>query len=124
MNKTNKKINKDVGDRTTTSTPENKNTDNKTDKATIELPAELTIAQVESFKLHTLDIIDNHNDFLLDDSAIVRIDTTGLQLIIAIVTHILSLNKSLNWQCNANCIKESIKQLGVNEPILNQYLMS
>jgi len=93
-------------------------------KSTIELPTELTIAQVEEFKLHAIELIDSHQEISIDDSAIVRIDTTGLQLVLAIVTHILSLNKNLKWQCNAACIKESIKQLGINEPILNQYIQA
>ncbi len=92
--------------------------------ATIKLPMELTIAQVEQFKQEALEMINQSATLLIDDSNISRIDTTGVQLILAIVTQISSLNKELTWQCKADCIIESIKQLGINEPILNQYLVN
>ncbi len=92
--------------------------------ATIKLPMELTIAQVEQFKQEALEMINQSATLLIDDSNISRIDTTGVQLILAIVTQISSLNKELTWQCQADCITESIKQLGINEPILNQYLVN
>jgi anti-anti-sigma regulatory factor len=88
----------------------------------IKLPAELTIAQVEEFKLTIIKLVDENDQLAIDDSDIIRIDTTGLQLIIAIILYVLSLNKTLDWQCNAACISESINQLGVNEAILNQYV--
>jgi len=88
----------------------------------INLPTELTIAQVEEFKSTVLELIAQQDEISINDSEIIRIDTTGLQLIVAIITYVLSLNKKLVWQCSASCILESIKKLGINEPILNQYL--
>ncbi len=90
----------------------------------IKLPLELTIAQVEQLKQEVMEVVSNSTKISIDDSEITRIDTTGVQLILAIVTHISSLNKELTWQCDADCIVESIKQLGINEPILNQYLVN
>ena len=92
--------------------------------STIKLPTELTIAQVEQFKQKVMVIVSDSTNISIDDSEINRIDTTGIQLILAIVTHISSLNKELIWHCNADCIVESIKQLGISEPILNQYLVN
>jgi anti-anti-sigma regulatory factor len=123
MNKTNKNLHKDADKTAISQTPCKQNTVNTT-SIIIKLPEELTIAQVESFKVDVIDLIENHNELSLDDSEIVRIDTTGTQLIIAIVNHISSLKKTFNWQCSANCIQESIKQLGINETILNQYLVT
>jgi len=89
---------------------------------TIKLPAELTISQVEEFKKQVIEKIEENEVVDIDDSELIRIDTTGIQLILAILTHIISLNKKINWQCNSSCIKESLKQLGINDPILNQYI--
>jgi len=88
----------------------------------IRLPTDLTIAQVEEFKNQVIDQIEENQEILIDDSSLIRIDTSGIQLILAIITHIISLNKKLSWQCESTCIKESLKQLGINDPILNQYI--
>ncbi len=89
---------------------------------TIKFPAELTIVHVEQIKQQAIELVNNHEVVCFDDSEVSRIDTTGLQLIIAIVSYVLTQNKQLVWQCSSPCIVESIKLLGVNENILAQYL--
>ena len=86
------------------------------------LPAELTIAQVETCKESIMDLVKQHDAIGLDDSKLVRIDTLGIQLLLGLVIHISSLNKQLDWQSDSVIIKQSIKQLGITEPILNQYI--
>jgi len=93
-------------------------------ESTINLPTDLTIAQAEEFKLGVIELIEKNQEIVIDDSALIRIDTTGVQLILAIITHIISLNKKINWQCKSACIKESFKQLGINDPIINQYIQA
>ena len=44
-------------------------------------------------------------------------------MLIAVVTYIAAQNKELQWQSTSPVIQESIKLLGINEPILNQYLV-
>ncbi len=126
MSKTNKKItekrDKDATNKAETLAPKTQSITTNSTTAIIKFPTELTISYAEQFKSEVIDIINANNELLVDDSELVRIDTTGLQLIIAIITYILSVNKSLNWQCHAACINESVKQLGVNEPMLNKHL--
>jgi anti-anti-sigma regulatory factor len=86
------------------------------------LPAQLTIAQVDNCKAQLLQEIDEHNVIILDDSNVTHIDTVGIQLLLAAVTYIASQNKELNWSSNSSVIQESVKKLGLNEDILNQYL--
>lgn len=88
----------------------------------IKLPAELTIVQVETFKQTLLEIIDNHNTLAIDDNDLERIDTIGLQLLLATVTYIASQRKILRWQSQSSTINASIKILGLNDAILTQYL--
>lgn len=86
------------------------------------LPAELTIVQLEQCKANILEMLEDNDAITLDDSDVVRIDTLGIQFLLATVTQLLSLNKQLIWQCQSSAVQASVKQLGLNEPILNQYL--
>jgi len=86
------------------------------------LPAQLTIAQVDKCKTQLLQEINESDDISFDDSEVTSIDAVGIQLLLAAVTYIASQNKELNWNSQSSVIQESVKQLGLNEAILNQYL--
>jgi len=86
------------------------------------LPTQLTIAQVDNCKMQLLKEIDENDVISFDDSDVSNIDTVGIQLLLAAVTYIASQNKELNWNSSSSVIQESVKQLGLNEAILNQYL--
>jgi anti-anti-sigma regulatory factor len=86
------------------------------------LPTQLTIAQVDDCKTQLLLEIDQNDEINFDDSEVTHIDTVGVQLLLAAVTYIASQNKALNWISTSSIIQESVKQLGLNEAILNQYL--
>ncbi len=86
------------------------------------LPAQLTIAQVDKCKTQLLQEINESDDISFDDSEVTSIDAVGIQLLLAAVTYIASQNKELNWSSQSSVIQESVKQLGLNEAILNQYL--
>ena len=86
------------------------------------LPAQLTIAQLDECKTQLLQEINENNDISFDDSEVTSIDAVGVQLLLAAVTYIASQNKKLNWSSQSSVIQNSVKQLGINEAILNQYL--
>jgi anti-anti-sigma regulatory factor len=86
------------------------------------LPAQLTIAQVDDCKAKLLIEIDDNDVISFDDSELTNIDTVGVQLLLAAVTYIASQNKELIWISTSSVIQKSVKQLGLNEAILNQYL--
>lgn len=86
------------------------------------LPTELTIVQVESCKSQFIEFAEQHQEITLDDSEVSRVDTVGVQLLLAMITYIASQNKPLHWKNSSSIINESVKQLGINEDILNQYL--
>lgn len=90
--------------------------------ALFKLPTELTIAQVESCKSTLMQYINENETLSFDDSEVKKIDTIGVQFLLAVVIYIASQNKELNWQCQSSLIKESIAQLGINETILIQYI--
>ncbi len=86
------------------------------------LPSQLTIAQVDKCKSQLLQEIDENDDVSFDDTEVTSIDAVGVQLLLAAVTYIASQNKELIWNSQSTVIQESVKQLGLNEAILNQYL--
>jgi len=86
------------------------------------LPAQLTIAQVDKCKSQLLQEIKESDELSFDDSEVTSIDAVGVQLLLATVTYIASQNKELSWNSKSSVIQQSVKQLGLNEAILNQYL--
>jgi ABC-type transporter Mla MlaB component len=86
------------------------------------LPAEMTIAQMASCKTQILQFIDENDEVSFDDSEINRVDTLGVQLLLAIVFYINAQNKVLNWQIESEILKQSIAQLGVDDEIINKHL--
>ena len=88
----------------------------------LKLPAELTIAHVESCKSAMMQYIEEHDTLSFDDSEVKRVDTIGIQFLLAVVIYIASQNKELTWQCKSPMIKESIAQLGIEDAILVQYI--
>ncbi|REL26578.1 STAS domain-containing protein [Thalassotalea euphylliae] len=86
------------------------------------LPAEITIAKAEEFKQLLMDYAENHDSIEIDDSAVEKIDTIGVQLILSMVTYLTSIHKSIDWQCSTPIIKEGVEKLGIKDSILLQYV--
>ena len=89
----------------------------------IKFPSDLTIAQVDEYQAQILPVIDDHDIITIDDGDLVRIDTIGVQFILAVVTYIIAQGKDIKWQSKSTVLKESIQQLGISDVILLQYLM-
>ena len=83
----------------------------------LKLPAELTIAKVEECKSSIIKELKEHDVIIIDDSDVVRIDTVGIQLLVAAVTYIAAQDKELKWQSTSSAVQEGVKLLGINEPI-------
>ena len=66
----------------------------------IKLPNELTITQVDEYRLEIQPIIDENSTITIDDSALARVDTIGVQFILAVITYILAQGKELKWELN------------------------
>ncbi len=88
----------------------------------IKLPSELTIAHVDEYRSEIQPIIDENSIITVDDSKLERIDTIGVQFIIAVITYILAQGKELKWQSTSKVLHESVLQLGINEAMLMEYL--
>jgi len=86
------------------------------------LPKDLTIAQVEECKSSLIQFIDANDELIIDDSEVSRIDTIGVQFLLAAITYIASQNKTLTWQSSSDLIQKSIQQLGIRDAMLEQCL--
>lgn len=86
------------------------------------LPAHLTISHVEECKTELLQLIADNKVSSFDDRYVTSIDTVGVQLLLTAVTYISAQKKELKWNSSSSVIQESVKQLGIDEAILNQYL--
>ncbi|GAA0818951.1 hypothetical protein GCM10009111_22400 [Colwellia asteriadis] len=89
----------------------------------IKLPSDLTIAQVNEYQAQILPIIEKESAITIDDSDLTRIDTIGVQFILAVVTYIIAQGKEIIWQSKSPILRDSIKQLGISDAILLQYIM-
>ncbi len=88
----------------------------------IQLPSDLTIAQVDEYQAQILPLIDGHDVITIDDSELTRIDTIGVQFILAVVTYIVAQGKEIKWQSKSCILEESIQKLGISDAILLQFI--
>ncbi len=86
------------------------------------LPKQLTITHIEECKASLLSYIDDNATVSINSDEIEKIDTLGIQLLLATIIYISAQNKESTWSCNSSVIQNTVKQLGLNEAILNQYI--
>lgn len=86
------------------------------------LPAELTIAHVETCRVSLLEQIEQSQEITISDEDVVRIDTVGVQLLLSLVTYLSLQNKILHWQSTSKTVQQGIEQLGIVEPLLDKHL--
>ena len=89
----------------------------------IKLPSDLTIALVNEFQAQIIPLIEQDDVITIDDSELARIDTIGVQCVLAIVTYIIAQGKNIVWESKSTILRDSIKQLGISDAILLQYIM-
>ncbi len=77
---------------------------------------------METCKTELLQFIENNNEISVDDSQVVRIDTLGVQLILAMVFFVKAQNKKLNLIIENETILQGFAQLGIQDNVMSQYL--
>lgn len=90
--------------------------------AMIKFPSDLTITQVDEYQAELLPLIEEYDVIEIDDSELTRIDTIGVQFILAVVTYIVAQGKEIKWQSSSKILKESVSQLGITDALFLQYL--
>ncbi len=93
----------------------------------IKLPCDLTIAHLDEYQAKILPLINDSKNksqtITIDDSELTRIDTLGVQFILAVVTYIIAQGKEIKWQSSSEVLRERINQLGISDAILLQYII-
>ena len=92
----------------------------------IKFPCDLTIGHLDEYQAQIIPLIDEHNEnntITIDDSELARIDTVGVQFILAVITYIIAQGKEILWQSKSEVLRESLIQLGISDAILMQYIL-
>lgn len=90
--------------------------------ASLELPSDLSIAHVEEIKNLIVSQFDDNQTINITDHNISKIDTVGLQLLLAIINYLSLKNCVVNWHIQSSILIESIKCLGLENSAFNQFL--
>ncbi len=88
----------------------------------LELPDDLSIACVEEYKHQVISQFGNATKVTINDEKLIKIDTVGVQLLLAMIHHLLAKGIEVEWQIRSSILVESIKQLGLASSELSRYL--
>lgn len=84
----------------------------------ISLPESLDISEVSHFHSELIAKLNEFDEFEIDDSQLVNIDTAGAQLLLALALEIKSTNKKLIWKKPTELVETTFKQLAISELVL------
>lgn len=92
------------------------------DALIIKLPAELNISAVtpcHSAMLQQLADSDTQQNIQIDASELLHIDTSGMQLLVALVAEASAQNRTLTWQSISDDLKQCALRLGLTDTLLS-----
>ena len=91
------------------------------DALTIKLPAELEISEVAQYHttlVEMLSKLDPQQNIQIDASELWRVDTAGIQLLVALVSEASTQNRQLSWQKKSVELTECAQRLGLSDILL------
>ncbi|WP_036231965.1 STAS domain-containing protein [Marinobacterium litorale] len=83
----------------------------------IELPSELCISEVESLKLQLLEALSQAEDVDLDGAGVERIDTAGIQLLVALSKLVETQGGCMQWRQASSTLVEAASELGAGDQL-------
>ena len=86
------------------------------------LPNDLTISHLPSFKSDVTELIAGSENITFIDKSLNKIDTVGVQLLLVVINEIITQKKTFTWQINSETLRDSIKQLGLENTDFKIYL--
>jgi phospholipid transport system transporter-binding protein len=89
-------------------------TEQETGSGAFAVAAECTVADASSLKAGLAKLLDESGSVALDVSAVQRIDTAGLQVIVAFVRERESLGRQVEWRGSAPALTSAAKLLGLS----------
>ena len=82
------------------------------------LPEHLTILEVAEWKDRFLSEIDSAAFFELDVSGMKRVDTAGMQLLLAVKKTLQERDKDIKWVGHSESLNHSAQELGLLEVLM------
>ena len=87
------------------------------DIAIVELPENLTIASVETLHEQLEPLLNAGNDVMLKAAGVTRVDTAGLQTLLAFHKALVTRSLRLSWSAPSQPLLETAEQLGLREAL-------
>jgi len=81
------------------------------------LDKQCTVREAEAFKLVLAAAEDSSGDFVIDGSAVERIDTAGLQLLLGFAARLKLTERRLVWQGVSPALRQGAAQLGLADAL-------
>lgn len=85
--------------------------------ASLELPSNMTIASVEALHETMEPLVLEHQDVVVKASEVERIDTAGLQLLLAFQQEITKHDLSVEWQEPSEALLEAATLIGLQKTL-------
>ncbi|MBS97195.1 MAG: hypothetical protein CMI01_00750 [Oceanospirillaceae bacterium] len=83
----------------------------------IELPSELCISEVESLKPQLLEALSQAEEVDLDGARVERIDTAGIQLLVALTKLVETQGRRMQWRQASSTLTEAASELGAGDQL-------
>ena len=84
---------------------------------TFQIEKQCTVREAEAFKFALQAAEDSSGDFIVDASAVERIDTAGLQLLLGFAARLKLTERRLVWQGVSPAFRHSVTQLGLDHAL-------
>jgi anti-anti-sigma regulatory factor len=84
---------------------------------TFQMDRQCTLREAEALKLALDAAEDSSGDLVVDASAVDRVDTAGLQLLIAFAARLKLIERQLVWQGVSPALRAGARQLGLVEAL-------
>ena len=84
---------------------------------TLDLPDEISIANIGEWKEKFVEFVADTGPLVLNAEHLSRVDTSALQLMLALVKKAEAENKELSWDNPSAALKKTAVQLGLDQAL-------
>jgi anti-anti-sigma regulatory factor len=84
---------------------------------TFRMEKQCTVREAEAFKVALTAAEDSSGDFIVDATAVERIDTAGLQLLLGFTARLKLMERRLVWEGVSPVLRQGAAQLGIDQAL-------
>lgn len=88
-------------------------------ESAIHLPSQLTIRQIEQVYRQCEEALKGSGNLLIDASEVSKIDTSGVQLLLALKAELDQQHSTLEWVGISNAMRDAVRFIGVQHLLEN-----